>query len=462
MSAVMLSAGAEALAELRGTVQGEVVAPGDAAYDGMRSVFLSGFDRRPAAIVRAANEADVAAVVSLARSAGLELSVRSGGHSVAGHGVTEGGIMLDLRSLKRVEIDGEGRSAWAGAGATAGEYTAAAAAHGLATPLGDSPSVGLGGLTLGGGVGLLHRRHGLTIDNLLEAEVVTADGERVTASEEVDPDLFWALRGGGGNFGVATRFRFRLVELARIVGGTLILPATPAILTRFLAEAEAAPEGLSGVVGVLPAPPLPSLPIEVHGQPIIMATLVFAGPEEEGERVFRAFRGLARPIVDAIRPMAYPEIYAGPHPPPPAAMIFHSFFMDDFDATAGETVLEALRQSTAPMAMAQFRVLGGAVASVPEEATAFAHRGRRIMAALAAMYPDPSATPVHHIWASGYASRLRHGEPATYVNFLGMEGADRIRAAYPGRTWDRLREVKAKYDPTNLFRLNQNIPPAGA
>ena len=448
------------LPQFRTALKGRVIAPNDGDYDAARTVFYGGIDRRPAAIVRVADATDVVRVVSLARESGLELAVRGGGHSPAGHSVSDGGIVLDLSDLRALDVDPERRTAWAQAGLTAGAYTAAAGAYGLATGFGDTGSGGIGGLTLGGGVGLLVRKHGLTIDDLLAAEIVTADGELLRADAHTHPDLFWALRGGGGNFGVATRFQFRLHALDTVMGGTLILPATPDLIQSLVAEAEAAPEELTVIANVMVAPPLPFLPAEAHGKLIVMATLAYAGPPESGERAIAPFRALAAPIADLVRPMRYPELY------PPDQEGFHpiatgrSLFLDTIDRRAAETIVDHLRESTALMPAAQLRVLGGAVARVPADATAFAHRGRRIMANVAAVYLRPEETAVHEPWATGFAAALRRDSTGVYVNFLGDEGAARVREAYPGPTWDRLRAIKARYDPTNLFRLNHNVPAA--
>src|SRR5574341_2322099 len=237
--------------QLRAAFNGQVIAPSDAGYDEARTVFPGGIDRRPAVIIRVADAADVARVVSLARETGLELAIRSGGHSNAGHSVTEGGIVLDLSDLRALQVDVERRSAWAETGLTAGAYTSAAGAYGLATGFGDTGSVGIGGLTLGGGVGYLVRKHGLTIDSLLAADIVTADGQILRVDAKTHPDLFWAIRGGGGNFGVATRFQFRLHEVDTDVGGMLILPATPDVIASFIAAAETASEELSAIANVM-------------------------------------------------------------------------------------------------------------------------------------------------------------------------------------------------------------------
>ncbi|MGH2805067.1 MAG: FAD-binding oxidoreductase, partial [Thermoleophilaceae bacterium] len=343
---------------------------------------------------------------------------------------------------------------------TAGEYTTAAAAHGLATGFGDTGSVGIGGITLGGGAGFLVRKHGLTIDDLLAAEVVTADGELRRADAETHPDLFWAIRGGGGNFGVATRFRYRLHEVRTIVGGMLFLPATPEVIASFVEAAEDAPEELSTIANVMPAPPMPFLPAEHHGRLVVMAMLTYAGPVDAGERAVARFRALAKPIADMVRPMSYPEMY------PPDEEGFHpvasarTTFVDSVDVRAAETIVDHLQAATAPMAAAQLRVLGGAMARVPVDATAFAHRRSRIMVNVAAMYERPEEAAAHEPWVVGLADALRQGDSGAYVGFLGDEGEERIRAAYPGSTWDRLAEVKGRYDPGNLFRLNQNVPPA--
>jgi FAD/FMN-containing dehydrogenase len=435
------------------------MAPRDPGYDEGRTVFYGGIDRRPAAIVRAADADDVSRVIAAARETGVDLAVRSGGHSIPGHSTTEGGIVLDLGDLDGLEIDVEGRTAWAGGGLTTGRYTAAAAEHGLATPFGDTGSVGIGGLTLGGGVGYLVRKHGLTIDDLLAADVVTAEGKLLRVDAESHPDLFWAIRGGGGNFGVATRLKLRLHELEQVVGGMLILPATADTVYSFIAEAEAAPEELSGIAAVMPAPPMPFLPAEQHGRLVIFAVLVYAGDVEEGERAVAPFRALAEPIADMLGPKPYPAIFvAGEEDFHPVA-VARTMFVDSIDRAAAETIVEQLQASTAMMAAVQLRVLGGAAARVPVDATAYGHRQSRIMVNVAAIFGSPDEAPVHEPWVTGLADALRQDDDGAYVNFLGDEGEARIRAAYPGATWDRLVEIKRRYDPTNLFRLNQNIPP---
>jgi len=446
--------------KLRTEFNGQVIAPDDAEYDKARTLFYGGMDHHPEVIVRVKDTDEVARVVKLARETGLSLSIRSGGHSVVGHSVADGGIVLDLSNMRDLQIDVKGQTAWAEAGLTAGEYTMAAAAHGLATGFGDTGSVGIGGLTTGGGVGYLVRKYGLTIDDLLAAEVVTADGQVLHVDANTNPDLFWAIRGGGGNFGVVTRFQFRLHKVDSVYGGMLFLPATADVIASFIALAEAAPEELSAIANVMPAPPMPFLPAEQHGKLVIMAMLVYVGDVKEGESVIAPFRALATPIVDMVKPMQYPEIY------PPEQDDYHpiaasrTMFVDRIDRSVAEVILNHLQSSTAMMAVAQLRVLGGAMARVPVEATAFAHRKSKIMVNVAALYQNPEDKATYETWVANFAEALKQNDGGAYVNFLGEDGAARIRAAYPGRTWDRLREIKAHYDPDNLFRLNQNIPPA--
>src|SRR5262245_59521547 len=277
--------------KLRTDIQGQVIGPDDAEFDEARTPFYGGIDRRPAMIVRVANDADVVRVIALARESGLDLAVRSGGHSIPGHSVSDGGIVLDLADMRAIDIDPAGKTAWSETGVTAVGFARAAHEHGLALGFGDTGSVGIGGITLGGGVGYLSRKYGLTIDDLLAADIVTADGEVRRVDAEHEPDLFWAIRGGGGNFGVAARFRFRLHELPSVVGGLLLLPATAQTIAGFVAEAEAAPEEFSAIANVVAkAPPLPFVPEQAHGRPAIMGLMCFAGGAEEGERVLAPFR----------------------------------------------------------------------------------------------------------------------------------------------------------------------------
>jgi FAD/FMN-containing dehydrogenase len=448
------------VSELRALFNGKVIAPDDPRYEEARTPFYGGMDKYPAAIVRAADAGDVSRLVSLAREHGFELAVRSGGHSNAGYCTSDGGIVLDLSAMKKLEIDQENQTAWVEAGMTAGEYTAAVGTHGLVTGFGDTGSVGLGGITLGGGVGYLVRKYGLTIDNLLAAEVVTADGQFLHVDENSHADLFWAIRGGGGNFGVATRFKFKLHKLDNGYGGMLVLPATADAIASFLAEADSAPDELSTILNIMTAPPMPFLPEEVHGKLILMAMMFYAGDAEAGERVMSKFRAIATPHADMLRPLTYPEMF-----PPEESGGYHpvaagrTMFLDHVDTSVAQFILDTLSKSTAMMAVTQLRVLGGAMGRVPADATAFAHRGSKIMTNLAALYNKPEEKDHHETWISKYEKKLRQSDKGAYVNFLGEVDQKQVRAAYPGDTWKRLGRIKKKYDPTNLFRLNQNIPP---
>jgi len=440
-------------------IKGRVIEPRDPDYDDARSVFVGGIDRHPSLIVRPADANDVVTAIALARENGLALAVRSGGHSALGDGVTEGGLVIDLRGLRGIAIDTKERTAWAGGGITSGEYANVTHAYGLATGFGDTPSVGIGGLALGGGVGYLSRKFGLSIDDLVAAEIVTADGAVRQIDGSSNPDLFWAIRGGGGNFGVVTRFKFRLHEVDTVFGGMLMLPATPQVIESFVTHATAAPDELSTIANVMPAPPLPFVPVEHHGKLVILIQMVYAGLLGEGEQVVAPFRAMG-PLVDILRPMPYPQIY------PPEDPNFHPMatnrvmFMDGIDREGAETIVDHLEHSDARLRIAQIRVLGGAIARVPSEATAYAHRSRRVMVNVTAVFGHPQEAPRYRSWAEEFRTALQKGNPGAYVNFLADDGQARIREAYPGETWDRLREIKRRYDPANLFRLNHNVPPA--
>lgn len=447
------------ISELRALFNGRVIAPDDPRYEQARTVFYGGIDCHPAAIVQVADAGDVSRLVSVARESGIELAVRSGGHSNAGHSTTEGGIVLDLSNMKDIQINIQDETAWAEAGLTAGEYVAATAAHGLTTGFGDTGTVGLGGITLGGGVGYLVRKHGLTIDNLLAAEIVTADGQLLHVDTQNHPDLFWAIRGGGGNFGVVTRFKFQLHKVNKVLGGMFFMPATADAIASFLREADSAPNELSAILNIMPAPPMPFLSEDVHGKIIMMAMMVYAGDVEEGERVIAKFRSIATPYADMIRPMTYPEMFppeqGGYHP----IAVGRTMFLDHVDHSVAQLIMERLQSSTASMAVTQLRVLGGAMARVSADATAFAHRQSRIMANLAALYDKPEDREIHEAWISKYEADLRQSDGGAYVNFLADVDEAQVRAAYPNGTWERLAAIKARYDPDNFFHLNQNIPP---
>lgn len=448
--------------DLGSSIRGELIHPGQPGYDQARTVVMGGVDRKPALIARPADVEGVRTVILAARRLRMELAVRSGGHSSAGHGVTQGGIVLDMRGMEGLRMDAQGLEAWCDAGVTTGDYTAAAAKHGLATPFGDTGSVGVSGIALGGGIGYLVRKLGLTIDSLLEAEVVTANGEVLRTDNDTHPDLFWAIRGGGGNFGVVTRLRLRLHPVSTVVGGMLVLPATAQTIAGFLEAAQDAPEELSAIANVMPAPPMPFLPAEYHGRLVILATLVAAGPVEAGQRAVTPFRRLARPRADMVRPSTYPEVFAPSDPDYHPLAVARTMFMERVDTGAAGTMVAALEASDAPLRVVQLRALGGAMARVPSDATAFAHRASRIMANVASFYVGAEDRDRRAAWVAGLAGELRQGDHGAYVNFLAEEGLEGVRRAYPGATWDRLAEVKRRYDPDNFFRLNQNVLPAGS
>jgi FAD/FMN-containing dehydrogenase len=445
---------------LHNRVAGEVITWDHESYDEARQVFPGGFDRHPAAVVRVADGIDVARVIEFTQNMGLDISVRSGGHSPVAAGVVDNAVVVDVRGLNKIEIDPEERTAWVGSGVTAAEFTDAAGELGLAVGFGDTGSVGLGGIVTAGGVGFLARKHGLTIDSLLGAQVVTAAGEVVMVDEASHPDLFWAIRGGGGNFGVATKFRFSLQPIDRMVGGMLLLPATADVVAGFLAESEAAPEELTTIANVMSAPPMPFLPEEVVGQTVLMGLVTWVGDVEQGHEVMGRFRALAEPLADFVDEMPYAAIYQGEDEEYHPTAVALNGFTEDLGADKIEAAIAAIDASDAPLAAVQIRLLGGAVARVSDEATAYAHRSRKFMVNTASFIMGEEDRRQREDWVRDLHTTMTDGDDASYAGFLADEGPDRVRAAYPGGTWKRLREVKAKYDPENLFHHNQNVPPA--
>ena len=348
-------------------------------------------------------------------------------------------------------------------GLTAVEVTTAAAEHGLAVGFGDTGSVGIGGITTGGGIGYLVRKHGMTIDSVLAAEVVTADGQIRMVDAAHEPDLFWAIRGGGGNVGVVTRFQFQLQPLDGVVGGMLILPATAETVEGFIAASQAAPEELSTIANVMNCPPMPFVPEELHGSLVILGFLCYAGEAEAGEAAMAPFRALAEPIADMVKPISYPEMY----PPEEGAEDYHplvvgrTFFMDRVGRPEAEAIIRHLEASDAPMRATQLRVLGGAMARVPADATAFAHRSSPIMAICVSFHEGGDDQANKQAWVDGFANELDQGREGAYVNFLEADDPGGVQRAYPGATGQRLARIKARYDPDNLFRRNHNVAPAG-
>ena len=328
---------------------------------------------------------------------------------------------------------------------------------------GDAGTVGVSGITLGGGVGYLTRKLGLTVDAVLAFELVTADGTLVTADTGSHPDLFWALRGGGGNFGVVTRMKYRLSPLEHFTGGMLMLPATPETVAAFIAASEAAPEDMSTIANIMPAPPMPFLPADRVGQMVIMGMLAYSGPEAGAAAAIAPFRAIATPIADFVKAGEYHALMFPPEDGDyhPTATVL-TLFMDSFGAREAALAMDFLGRSDAPFRVIQLRVLGGAASRVPVDATAYGHRDRALMVNVAAFH-DGTKTDrdKKHVWVEEAAKALNSTDRAAYVNFIGDEGAARVRDAYPDdATWDRLRQIKRQYDPHNLFSRNQNIPPA--
>lgn len=450
------------LEALRAGLRGTLIQPGDPDYDAARTIHNTAFDREPVAIVKAAGTGDVVASVEFASETGLELAVRAGGHSVAGHSTVDGGIVLDVSGMKGLHIDPVARIAWAQPGLTAAEYSIAAAAHGLATPFGDTGSVGIAGLTLGGGIGWLVRKHGLAIDALRAVEIVTADGRLLTADAEHHPDLFWAVRGGGGNFGVVTRFQYDLYPLDGILGGAIVLPATADVLRALVPIATAAPEELTTISFLMPLPPMPFVPAERVGEPSLVVMFVWSGDPADGPAAISPFRAIATPIAEAVMPMPYPGIYGlTAQGEVPARGIIRSRFLSGLDEGAIEAILEAGTTNATPGSMIQIRVLGGQMARVAPDATAFAHREAPVMVAVMSHFGDPADEPRERAWVDALHAALAPVSIGVYSNFLEDEGDARVREAYPEATYRRLVDVKRRYDPSNLFRLNQNIRPTG-
>ncbi len=449
------------LGAIRSRLAGELITAADAGYDDARRTQSIEVDRRPLAIVRAATVRDVAAAVDFARERGLPLAVRGGGHSIAGHSMVDDAIVVDLSRMKRVLVDPVARTARVQGGATSADLAGPAAEHNLALSTGDTASVGIGGLTTGGGIGFMVRKYGLAIDNLLAAEVVTANGEIVTADATSHPDLFWAIRGGGGNVGIVTEFIFRLAPVGQVLGGMLALPATPATIRGYLEASVAAPDDLTTIANLMPAPPLPFVPQEFIGKPVLVILVTWTGAIEAGQAALAPFRALAEPVADLVGPMPYPEMYrlteqqSGPH-----SAAVRMMFADELSDETIDAALTAIATTDSPFSVFQVRGLGGAMARVDPAATAFAHRERRYFVAILRAWFDPAedATP-HQAWAESLWRAIRHDGEGVYVNFLGEEGEARVREAYPGDTYDRLAAVKAAYDSENLFRYNQNVAP---
>jgi FAD/FMN-containing dehydrogenase len=446
---------------LRSRLAGRLITAASADFDAARKVLYITIDRRPLAIVQAANVQDVLETVRFARDRGLPLAVRSGGHSLAHYSVIDDAIVVDLSGMKCVSVDPEARIARVQAGATSGDLAEPAHAHGLALSTGDTHSVGMGGLTTGGGIGFMVRKYGLAIDNLLTAQVVTAAGEIVTASANEHPDLFWAIRGGGGNFGIVTEFTYRLAPVSQILGGELLLPASRQVIRGYLDYMAAAPENLTTIANLLHAPPAPFVPQERVGELVLSILVCWTGSMADGEQALAPLRALATPVADVVSPIPYPEIYQfTAHQAAPHGASIRSMFADELSDAALDAILAAMEHASSPFSLVQLRGLGGALTRVGNDATAFAHRDKRYFVAIIGLWLDAADDPaVHSAWTESLWQTIRPEGSGVYVNFLEEEGAERVRDAYPPATFARLVEIKRKYDPQNIFRFNQNIPP---
>ena len=422
------------------------------------------FLKQPQLIVRAADALDVTMSVAYARKHHLPLAIRSGGHSLAGFGSVDDGVVLDLSRMKAISIDPDRQIATVQPGVTSEELAPVAARYGLGLSTGDAPTVGVGGLTLGGGIGFMVRKYGLTIDSLLSADIVTANGRFLTVSADEHADLFWALRGGGGNFGVVTSFEFQLRPVGTILGGPIVYPATTDVIKAYTQRAAEAPDGLTTISFVIKAPPLPFIPEELHGRVILLILAVHVGSLEAGQRALEPLRTLGPGLVDATSPMPYPGIFDFTRDPTVSSYHYgRTTFLEDFPEPLIDVVLEHVEHGTSPLSFAQIRPLGGAMARVPSRATAFAHRDKPFMLALINDWDGPNADNAapHKAWVSNFWQAIRpFRSNGVYVNFLEVDERARIGEAYPTETYARLAAIKQQYDPTNVFRLNQNIAPA--
>ena len=442
------------VADLRARIDGEVLTDGDPGYDRSRTPHFTARVGRPLAVVRPRHAGDVAVTVVAARDSGTSLAVRGGGHHAACHSTGEG-LLLDLGSLTGLQVDTDAGIARAQGGLTAGDVTRQLAAYGLVVGFGDAGTVGVGGLTLGGGIGFLSRLHGMTIDNLLAAEIVTADGRVRTIDAEHEPDLFWAIRGGGGNFGVVTEFTYRLTPLDQVHGGTLLLPATPETIAGLVRVADQADDALTVIASVMALPPVDTMPPELHGQLVLMAKVCHAGAADEAVAAVQPLRDLATPIVDQLGPMPYSSLFDEPAPSAGQHVTVRTMYVDRVDESVGATIIDGLERTDAWLRLVQLRVLGGAIARVPADATAYAHRASRVMVTIARNV-DGDVDQARR-WTVTLGEQLQQEDRGAYVNFFGPHDGDRIEAAYPGGTLDRLRRIKAVRDPDNVFHNNDNI-----
>ena len=451
--------------QLQSKLSGELFVPESAGYDDARKVYNGMIDLRPAAIARCASADDAIATVAYARDEGLDLSVRGGGHSVPGFGTNEGGIVCDLSAMRSVDVDPERRTARVQGGATWADFDAATHAHGLAVTGGIISSTGVGGLTLGGGIGHLARGCGLSCDNLISAEVVTAAGELLVASEEENPDLFWALRGGGGNFGAVTSLEFQLHPVSEIYGGPIFYPVDRATevmqaYREFIADA---PEELGAFFAFQIAPPLPFIPEDRHGETMCLIVTCWAGPLDEGPAAIAPLLEIAPVAASGVDVMPYPALNGAFDDLLPKGL--QHYWKADFVKELTDDAIAAHVECGPRVPCVESTVhvypIDGACHRVGAGETAFAYRDANFACVIAGMWPNPEDNKRNTAWVRDYWNAIHpHSEAGGYVNFMGADDADRVRDNY-GPNYERLVEVKRRYDPENLFRMNQNIDPAG-
>jgi FAD binding domain/Berberine and berberine like len=461
---------APAVEQLAPSFKGQLLREGDEGYEAARRVWNGCFDRRPALIAQCGNVADVQAAVRFARENGLEVAVRGGGHSAQGFGTWDDALVIDLSPMKAIEVDPEARTARAEAGMTWGEFDAATQEHGLAVTGGRFSTTGIAGLTLGSGSGWIERRCGLTGDNLISAEVVTADGSVVTASADQNADLFWGLRGGSGNFGVVTSFTYRLHQIGPMIyGGLLVsMPDRGPDVLRYLREfMPTAPDDFGCAAAFLSAPPEPFVPEEMHFAPVFGVVICWTGDHEEGERVLAPLREVAQPVMDMVAPMPYTALQSmldasGPHG---IRGYIKAEFLEEMSDDAIEKLARYGASRPGPMIQLLLEPLGGAIGRVDEGASALGRRDVPWVFHALSMWMDPGqeAADAHIAWAKDLAGEMSpHTVPGVYLNFTSDEGDDRVRSTYGEERYSKLVALKDRYDPENLFHLNQNIKPSGA
>jgi FAD/FMN-containing dehydrogenase len=449
---------------LRGAMRGRLCLRGDDGYEEARTIWNAMTDRRPGAIVRCAGAADVRLSVRFARDNGLLLAVRGGGHNIAGNAVCDGGLMIDLSLMKSVRIDPWQRRAWVEPGATLGDFDKEAQAHGLATPLGINSTTGVAGLTLGGGFGWITRKYGMSVDNLLSADVVTAGGDLVRANERENPDLYWGIRGGGGNFGIVTSFEFQLHPVGpEVLSGLIVHPFAKAgelfgKYRRFTAEA---PDELTCWAVLRKAPPLPFLPTEIHGKEVMVFAACYAGDIEAGRRAIAPLQSFGQPIADVIAPHPFAGWQAAFDPllTPGARNYWKSHDFAQLGDAAVKVILDYAGRLPSPECEIFVAHVGGAMSRIAKDATAYPYRDAHFILNVHTRWRDPAQDNECVQWArSFFKDTAPHATGGVYVNFMPEDETDRVKSAY-GPNFDRLAALKVKYDPENLFRLNQNIAP---